>query len=143
MVYIKNDMYELKKFILTSQRSVNKITVTSSYSFGFPTKFFKDNNVENYKYVVLYYDFNEKVVGFEFTNSTEEEHKFTIIRSKRGYGGAIVATSFFKTNNLDPDDYRGRYEWETQNVEGVGKLFIIKLIKRQIDPAPESVVSPG
>lgn len=134
-------MYNLKKFTATNQRNENRITVTASNSFGFPLKFVKDNNVENYKYVVIYYDEQEKVVGFFFTNNEEEQHKFTIIKSKRGYGGAIVATSFFKTNNIESKEYKGRYKWEIQNMDGIGKIFIIKLTKRQQNPASENVNS--
>jgi len=132
-------MYDLKKFTATNQRNENRITVTASSSFGFPLKFVKDNNVGNYKYVVIYYDEQEKVVGFLFTSNEEEQHKFTVIRSKRGYGGAIVATSFFKTNNIESKEYKGRYKWETQEMEGTGKIFVIKLTKRQQSPASENV----
>lgn len=132
-------MYNLKKFTATSQRNENRITVTASNSFGFPAKFFRDNKVENYKYVVIYYDEHEKIVGFLFINDEGEQHKFTIIKSKRGYGGAIVATSFFKTNNIESKEYKGRYTWEIQDMEGVGKIFIIKLMKRQQNPALENV----
>ena len=131
-------MYNLKKFTKTSSRSEDRITVTSSYSFGFPTKFSKDNKIEKFKFVVLYFDKKNKAVGFEFTNDENERHKFSIIRGKKGYGGSIVATSFFKTNDLKPKEYKGRYEWETQKLENNGKAFIISLKKKdQEGPAPE------
>lgn len=128
-----------KKFIATSKRNENRITITASNSFGFPTKFFKDNNVGDYKYVVLYYDEEQKAVGFQFTNEEAEMHKFTIIKSNRGYGGSIVATSFFKTNNIRPEEYKGRYEWESQEPEGIGKLFVIKLVNKQQSTASQDI----
>ncbi len=131
-------MYNLKKFTKTSSRSEDRITVTSSYSFGFPTKFFKDNKIEKFKFVVLYYDKKNKAVGFQFTIDEKERHKFSIIRGKKGYGGSIVATSFFKTNNLKPKEYKGRYEWVKEKIEKVGEVYIINLKKKdQEGPAPE------
>lgn len=126
-------MTELKfqKFTNLHQRHENRISVTSSNSFGFPRKFFKDNKIGRYKYVVLYYDRGNKAIGFYFTSSEEEKHKFSIIRSKQGYGGSVVATSFFKTYNLNPRLYRGKYDWEKKKIEGIGELFIIKLRERK------------
>lgn len=121
----------LKKFEGTKARLENRITVTASNSFGYPRKFYKDNNIENFKYVVLYYDEKNKVIGFLFTNSEEEGHKYTLIKSKQGYGASIVATSFFRTYNLDSKKYRGRYDWEKRNLEGVGELYVIRLVERQ------------
>lgn len=126
-------MAELKfqKFTNLHQRQENRISVTSSNSFGFPRKFFKDNKIGRYKYVVLYYDRRNKAVGFYFTNSEEEKYKFSIIRSKQGYGGSVVTTSFFKTYNLNSRLYRGKYDWEKKKMEGIGELFIIQLKERK------------
>ncbi|MBL7158941.1 hypothetical protein ISS85_00490 [Candidatus Microgenomates bacterium] len=131
-------MYNFKKFTKTSSRTEDRISVTSSYSFGFPRKFYKDNNIGKFKFVSLYYDKKNKAVGFQFTNDEEERHKFSIIKSKKNYGGGIVATSFFKTNDLNPRDYKGKYEWQKQKIENVGVLFIIDLKKKdQEGLAPE------
>ncbi len=120
-------MYNFKKFEKTNQRVESRITVSASNSIGFPTKFFQDNNISEYKYVVLYYDENEKAVGIFFTNDEEEKHKFTLVKSKIGYGASVVATSFFKVNGIDAKFYRNRYEWEKVAQEGIGDLFVIKL----------------
>lgn len=124
-------MYDFKKFTAVSQKNETRITVTGSNAFGFPTRFYKDNNVNDYKYVVVYYDEHERAVGFYFTNEENEPNKFTIIKSKHGYGGSIVATSFFKSNSLDAKMLKGRYKWEFQEVGEIGKLFIIKLMNKQ------------
>lgn len=126
-------MVELKfqKFTNLHQRQENRISVTSSNSFGFPRKFFNDNKIGRYKYVVLYYDRGNKAVGFYFTSSEEEKYKFSIIRSKQGYGGSVVATSFFKTYNLNARLYRGKYDWEKKKIEGIGELFIVQLKERK------------
>lgn len=120
-------MFNFQKFEKTNSRFEDRITVTASNSIGFPTKFYQDNNIANYKFVVLYYDKDLKAIGILFTNSDEEKHKFSILRSKKGYGGSIVATSFFKTYGIDTKLYHRRYNWEKVNQEGIGELFVIKL----------------
>lgn len=127
-------MFSFQKFEKTNSKFEDRITVTASNSIGFPTKFYQNNNIENYKYVVLYYDQEQKAVGVNFINSEEEKHKFSISRSKKGYGGGIVATSFFKTYDIDTKHYRGRYEWEKVNQEGIGELYVIKLRIRVENP---------
>lgn len=122
--------YQWKKFERTKSRLEDRITVTKSRAFGFPTKFYQDNGLANFKYVVLYYVELEKAVGFLFTNSEEEKFKFSLLRSGNNYGGSIIATSFFKSNNLDPKKYYGRYLWEKLNQEGIGELYVIKLQER-------------
>jgi hypothetical protein len=128
-------MYNFIKFTKISQRSEDRITITSSFSFGFPTKFFKDNGINNFKYVVIYYDKESMAIGFNFTNDEAEKYKFSISKSKQGYGGNIIATSFFKTNSLNSKELKGRYEWSKQTMEGVGDLFVINLKKKDQSPA--------
>ena len=125
-------MYNFKLFDQTSKRYENRITVTGSMAFGFPTQFFKSNNIAQYKYVMLYYDSEKRAVGFKFTNLEEERHKFKIIRSKVGYGGSIIASSFFKANKLDSKLFKGRYEWKKEEIPGAGELFVIELKEREV-----------
>ena len=125
-----------QKFENTNKRQENRITVTGHSSFGFPTKFYQDNSIDQYKFVTLFFDDAENKVGFQFHNNDEEKHKFTIMKSKSGYGGSIIATSFFKNKNLDSKKYRGRYEWEKANLPEVGEIFAIKLKSLITNSAP-------
>ncbi len=126
--------FTLKKFEMTNKRFETRITVTRHKSFGFPKKFFDDNHVGDYKYVILYYDESQKAVGFQLTNSVEEPHKFTIIRNNKGYGGSVIASSFFGTYNIDPLLYYGRYTWEKKEYPDIGTVFVIVLHERkQVD----------
>jgi hypothetical protein len=124
--------YNFQRFEATNSRYETRITVTKSNHIGFPTAFFKDNNVGDYRYVVLFYDSEQKVVAIHFTNDGSQKGKFTIMRNSRNYGGGIVATSFFKANRIDPQKYAGRYDFEKMDIsevglEGEGSLFVIKL----------------
>lgn len=134
-------MYNFKKFENAHQRLENRITVTKSAAVGFPTKFYTDNHIGEYKFVVLYYDEVQKALGVHFTNDENEKNKFKIIHSKLGYGGNIIARSLFKSLDIDPKLYYGRYEWEKYPLEGVGEVFAIKLTERQIEQPKQTAPS--
>lgn len=122
--------YNFKKFEGRNVRLEDRITITKSNSIGFPMKYYRDNAIKNKKYVVLFYDDVKKAIGIHFMNNEEEKNKFSIIHSKAGYGGSVVVRSFFRTYNIDPKLYYGRYEWEKINYEGVGEIFVINLKER-------------
>lgn len=121
--------YQFKKFEGRNIKSESRITITKSNSIGFPTKYYKDNNIKDYKYVVFYFDKNNFAIGIHFTNNEEEKNKFSIIHSKVGYGGSVVARSFFKSCDINSEKHHGRFEWKKQSVEEIGEIYIIKLNK--------------
>lgn len=121
--------YQFKKFEGRNVRLEKRITITKSNSIGFPQKYYQDNSIKNYKYVVFYFDKNNNAIGIHFTNNEKEENKFSIIHSKVGYGGSVVARSFFRTYGIDTEKYHGRYEWKKQDIEGIGEVYIIELKK--------------
>ena len=122
--------YQFQKFEGRNVRLEDRMTVTKSYSMGFPTKFYKDKGIKDFKYVVLFWDANNRAIGLFFTNNESERNKFAVIHSKAGYGGSVIARSFFRSYGIDPKLYHGRYEWEKHSLEGVGELFVIKLKER-------------
>ena len=117
--------YNFKKFESTHGRYESRITITSSNSIGFPTKFYKDNNIGQYKYVVLFFDKDNQAIGIKFTADKNEPHKFSII-SQTGYGGSVVVTSFFKKHEIDPKKHKGKYDWKKVKTD-FGKLFVFEL----------------
>lgn len=121
------EKYKFQKFVGRNVRLEYRITITRSHSIGFPTKFYKDNGIKSFKYVVLFWDVENHAIGLHFTNDEGETNKFAILHSKAGYGGSIVARSFFRSYGIDPKIYHGRYEWEKYLIEGVGEAFVIKL----------------
>lgn len=124
-------VYNFQKFEGRNIRLENRITITKSNSIGFPSKFYNDNKIKDFKYVVLYWDGGNKAVGIKFTNDENEKSKFTIIHSKIGYGGSVVARSFFKLYEIDPKVYHGRYDWEKQNIDGIGEVYAIKIESKE------------
>lgn len=119
--------YNFQKFEGRNGRLENRITITKSNSIGFPSKFYADNKIKDFKYAVLYWDKENKVIGIRLTNEESETSKFTIMHSKIGYGGSVVVRSFFRMYGIDPRVYHGRYGWEKNNVDGIGEIFVIKI----------------
>jgi len=120
--------YNFKKFEKKNVRLESRITLTKSNSIGFPQKFYQDNGVKKFKYVVLYWDKQNKAIGIHLTNE-EGKGGFKIIHGQK-YGAQVVVRSFLKENNIDPKVYHGRYNWEKYNLEGAGELFVIRLEKK-------------
>lgn len=117
--------YQFKKFDKKNIRLEDRITITKSNSIGFPQKFYLDNDISNFRYVVLFWDKENKAIGINFTNQ-EEKNGFKIIHNPK-YGAQVVVRSFLKENEIDPKIYHGRYRWEKYNLEGIGEIFVIKL----------------
>jgi hypothetical protein len=103
-------VYNFQKFEGRNIRLENRITITKSNSIGFPSKFYNDNKIKDFKYVVLYWDGGNKAVGIKFTNDENEK---------------------IKLYEIDPKVYHGRYDWEKQNIEGVGEVYAIKIESRE------------
>lgn len=121
--------YKFQKFEGRNVRLEDRITITKSHSIGFPQKFYNDNNIKKHKYVVFYWDMGSQSIGVHFADDENEKNKFSVIHSKDGYGGSVVARSFFKTYGLDPKEIHGRYDWKKVNIDGVGEMFVIQLKK--------------
>lgn len=124
-------VYNLKKFEAVHGRYEERITLTKSYSFGLPSRFYNDNSIKNYKFAVLFWDAGNIAVGIHFTNDELEKGKFSIVHSKIGYGGGIAAKSFFRHNKIDVMKYHGRYDYEKIQQEGFGDIFVIKLTEKE------------
>lgn len=125
-------MFNFKKFEGRNIKAEGRITVTKSYSIGFPKKFYDDNLIDRYKYVVLFYDAENKAIAIQFMNDEDrrnEKNRFSIA-DHEGYGGSVIVRSFFKALGIDPTVYHGRYEWKKQNIEGEGEVYVIELKER-------------
>jgi len=108
--------YNFKRFEGRHSREEDRITITRSNSIGLPRKFYNDNNIKDYGFAILFWDEQKKAIGVQFTNDKGEKSKFSILRNKAGYGGGIIARSFFKSNKIDPNIYHGRYVWKKVNI---------------------------
>lgn len=121
-----------EKFENRHKKAEERITITRSQSIGFPSQFYDDNNIKNFKFVELFWDGETREIGIVFTE--EEPGKksgFAIAKSKEGYGGSVVARSFFKHYKIDTKLVYGKYEWKKVQQQGAGDMFVIKLVNHQ------------
>lgn len=126
------------KFTNVNKRREERLTVTRSGALGFPSQFYIDNSVGDYKYVVLYFDQAQMEIGLQFSSDDNEKDKISIIHSKAGNGGYIQARNFFKSYKLDPSIYVGRYEYSKEKDPTIGQLLVIKLREKIQDQKKES-----
>ncbi len=117
----------LKKFESVNTKLENRITITGSYAMGFPTKFYQENRVFEYKYAVFFYDDITLEIGINLTCDESEKHKYVIRHDKLGKGGGVAIKSLLKTMNIDPMKYKGKYQWEKRVLNEVGDVYVIKL----------------
>ena len=130
---MEEQQYSWKRFDNIHARLEDRITVTKNGAIGFPTRFYQDNNIKDYKYIVLYYDEAQKAIGIHFTNDENEKSKFSILHSKQNYGGSAVVRSFFKVSRIDPKIYYGRYDFTVRQEPELGTLYVFQL-KERVDP---------
>ncbi len=127
--------YNFIKHTDVGKRFEERITITRSNHIGFPTQFYKDNDVANFKYTVLFYDKTSNAIGVKFTNE-QEAGAITIAGHNKGYGGYISATSFFRANRINTKKFAGRYEYKKVTLSDVGfeeagVIFVLELQERQ------------
>lgn len=124
--------FNFNKFTDVGKRFEDKISVTRNRAIGLPTQFYKQNNVGDYKYGVLFYDEMKNAIGIKFTNDDNEEGKISINHSGK-YGGHLLAQSFFKANRINTKRFSGRYEYTKRElrslgIEEDGYMYIIELV---------------
>lgn len=127
--------FNFVQHVATGKRFEDRITVTRSRSIGLPTQFFTDNKVGDFKYALLYFDKQRNAIGIVFTNE-ETPGKIGITRNSKGYGGHILATSFFKANRINTKKFAGRYDYDKKplrelGIDKDGEMFIIELKEKE------------
>ena len=123
--------YSFNKHTQVGKRFEDRITVTGTRHIGLPTQFYKDNNLQDYGFAVMFYDKVKNAIGIKFTN-TKEEGAIAIATHNQGYGGYISATSFFKANRINAKKYANRYDYKKIALKDVGfdedgELFVFEL----------------
>jgi len=134
----------LEKFEGRGSKTSRWISVTKSNSFGFPPAFFKENELDKFSKVNLYFDPNEKVVGIQFLKDGEEA-SFALNKygKENKQGASVVAKSFFTEYGIQASRVSGRYEPIVADRPDIGKIFLIQLEEHEEEsfietPASES-----
>lgn len=125
----------LKKFEEYGSKISRKISLNKSYSFGLPPTFYKEQGISNYSHAYLYYDESQKVIGIQFVKIADGEKGVKIATYGKGddMGATIIARSFFNKYNIDPKKYNGKYDYNKENMEGVGELYLFQLKENKND----------
>lgn len=130
------DFNSFVKFEGVKKHEEDSITVTGTRAFGFPTKFYKEHGLANFKYVTLFFDKVKLAVAFRFHSDENEPHKYSLLKSKEGYGANAMAMSFFKLNGIEAKKYRGHYPYTIQNHPTLGDLYFIALKEHPVTNQP-------
>jgi len=120
--------YNFIKFEGEYLRGNTKISINRPGLLRLSSSFCKVTNVTNFKYVTLFFDKSNSAIALHPTNELEKGAS-KITKDKKA--SAISIKAFMKSNNLDPNDYLGRHEWVSQNLPGIGDVYIIELKKNE------------
>ncbi|MEK7533441.1 MAG: hypothetical protein AAB542_03330 [Patescibacteria group bacterium] len=118
--------FQWERFTETRQRFDDHITITKSGGMGFPKKFSQDNHVNDYKYVLLFFDPTNHAIGISFTNDDTEKGKLSLAKSNQGFGANVNARTFFLAKKIDFLSHARKYDWKKESFEGKD-LFVIVL----------------
>jgi hypothetical protein len=118
-----------------SKLSNYSISITMNGSFGLNSGFYNAERINEYSYVMLFYDKNKKTIGFLFTKDKGEKGgTFKITHGNKS--GYISARTFFISilaGNLNElKKYVGRFTPKTYRDEKIGTLFYITLKENEI-----------
>jgi hypothetical protein len=118
--------YNFVRFEEKHGRYENRISITGNYSIGLPTKFYNDNKLKDYKFVVLFWDVESRAIGIQFTSDEAEKGAIKIAHTDK-YGASVAVKSFFTKHDIDTKKAKGRYDWEKVDDPDIGGIFVIKI----------------
>jgi hypothetical protein len=122
------NLLNFEKFSGYGSKVSRKISITRSYSFGIPPAFYKDNNLEQFSYVIVYYDKVARVIALKFQkDDTEGGFKLVKYGNDGKRGASFVARSFFNTYGIDPKQYKGHYDAKKETRNDIGEIYWIAL----------------
>ncbi len=98
-------------------RVVDKITITKNYLINFPSAFYKINNLNGKKSVLLLYNQDARQIAIIFKDDYDNRG-FKITTSNNGQGGGyITAKNFFAMHNLIGKIKVGRHTYERHAIK--------------------------
>lgn len=110
------------------QKGSYTLSINKSGRFDLHSGFVRKENLQEYKYVRLFYDEKLNVIGLKFTKNYSES-AYGISINSRGTNAAICCGNFFYLADIDTKKYRGSYQimiWDERKKE---KMFYIDLCK--------------
>lgn len=108
---------------LTPLRGGDFITVGKNGLIGFSVAFCERNKISQNMYASLFYDKNKKALGIYFSEDKKKETYMKVINNHSSK--QINCGKTLKLYGILQS--AGRYQYEIEEIEGIGKLFIIQL----------------
>lgn len=110
------------------------ISIASNSVINFDSGFYHDNELSKYTHVTVGYDKARKAIVFIFKKFSERERipdgLLKITRDSRGNSGKIAALALFKRNNINIQNYTGKYPPHFEKDAKYGGLYYINLDER-------------
>lgn len=130
---INTNNLQLEEFNEYGARFSRKISITKAESFGFPSAFYKENNLSRFKAAKLYYDKGTKVIGIKFIESADDDASFRIMTYGAGnkISAGFGARSFFNKYELDVEKIYGKYDYVSKQLDNIGELFLIQITENR------------
>lgn len=116
--------YKFVKFQGTYYRGDTRIGINKSGLVRLSSGFCRETNVKDFKYAILFYDDINKAIGFHFAN-TPEDGALRITTDDTA--AAVSAKAFMSTNNLNLNEWAGRFDWKKLNIKDIGDMYIVEL----------------
>lgn len=133
----------------TSRRIIEGISVTKAGRVGLTRYFITTHGVERGMAANMYWDATNTAIALEFTRKADAAAY--PIRFTRQYGAFINASRFFRSHDLEPIEYAGRYPYSKLHGEVIGlaeasaRVFVVELKKHATrfgSYSPEPVAPP-
>jgi hypothetical protein len=129
-------------FQSTGVRNKAFISITENKTFGLSRAFVVKNGITNDHKAIILYDKEANKIALHF-RTDNPKYGLKVRIASESHGGLIVARSFFDLKDVDPSQYKKRYDdFETTTLRDLGintegKAFVITLL-----PKDESVDPP-
>ena len=116
----------------SNKRYRNKtISLTKASVFSFNSGFYSENEIYNFTHVIPGYSKAHKAIGFNFfkvkVGGKKPDGALTISIDPKGNYGKAAALAFISKNQIDINNYSGKYPPHVQNDPKQGKTFYILL----------------
>jgi hypothetical protein len=110
-----------EKFVLSGKSFRPKVSIRKSGMFGFNNALINKFNIKSYKFVILFFDKEKKIIGFKFSNNNEEEgiYKLSIREKSVSFSGKAFLDFYdIKVTNTK----RFEANWDNKN-----EMLVIKI----------------
>ena len=129
-------MDKIPQFIETRDAGARKggqyIGITKNGSISIYSAFYKNKGIDKFSRCLLLLDKNQGLIGLQFGGDELGKGSYTINHDEKFKTAYIVSTNLFKTNNLDIDQWHGKYIPEKFEGSDRPNVYFIDLDQREV-----------